>query len=298
MHDVLHDRVIRVDRGNAQNQHNLPDLLAALVADKVDGYPGARAHQEDPFHAFVVQLAAFALHTAGDHTLPKTASGWRQLLEALTPKYPYAWHLIAPTCKQPAFFQPPANSTADWTLVSSPAAIDAIRPVKEFDVKFGPVATVNLDQWMFTIINLQTTTASNSPRYAQTSRMNGGYSSRLFVGVNGRPGQRFVRDVRLLLLHRDEMMSAYAKRKGICLTWLAPWGHVIPKSRLDPWFLDTPRRVRLVEGGAMLTWARGLRTLGEEAGSLTGDPWAPTQKAKTMSVKGLNIPHSCADLDG
>ena len=41
---------------------NLPELFVALAADEVRDYPALRPHQRHPWHAFLVQLAAIALH--------------------------------------------------------------------------------------------------------------------------------------------------------------------------------------------------------------------------------------------
>ena len=43
---------------------SLPQLFVALTADEVRDYPALRPHQRHPWHAFLVQLAAIALHKA------------------------------------------------------------------------------------------------------------------------------------------------------------------------------------------------------------------------------------------
>ncbi len=44
---------------------SLPALFVALAGDQVRDFPALRPHQRHPWHAFLVQLAAMALHRAG-----------------------------------------------------------------------------------------------------------------------------------------------------------------------------------------------------------------------------------------
>jgi CRISPR system Cascade subunit CasA len=102
----------------------------------------------------------------------------------------------------------------------------------------------------------------------------------------------------VLLSERDRLLTqrpGFAPHGGIALTWLEPWsGKSIPIDRLDPLYVDTPRRVRLVEGGALTmdTAGAGLRTIGKAAlsGGLTGDPFGPVNLTdrKLLTVKSLN----------
>jgi hypothetical protein len=298
--DLLADPIIRVDGARL----TLPGVIEALINDGVphmrgDGphsYPGARAHHEAAFHAALVQICAYALHLAGRHKIPVTEQEWRSILAHVPHArgdgpYAYAWHLIAPH-DEPCFFQPPADNLDGWNPVNSPAGIDPIRPIKEHDIKIDGQNTAELDTWMFSLIALQTTCASNSSFYVATSRVSGGYASRLFVSTDGSPGQRFCRDLQIILNERDRIIQSspgYAHEGGLALTWLAPCGSTIPKGRLDPLFLDTPRRVRLIENGAMVTGSQGLRTLGKDACSLTGDPWSPTTPESTLNVTNLSF---------
>jgi CRISPR system Cascade subunit CasA len=221
--DLLTESVIRTEPTGLVS---LPCLLAALVCGKVASYPGIRVHQEDPWHATICQLAAYVLHRAGRTDMPSDEADWRELLKAATEGQPYAWYLIG-AHDRPAFLQPAADTVVGWSYTNNAAALDAILPVKEHDTKFGPASgNAAADQWLFALVALQTSCGSLSAKYAQTSRMNGGLSSRLFVGVTGAPGARFVRDVRLLLAERERIIAAspgYADEGGIALTWLVPW---------------------------------------------------------------------------
>ena len=225
-----------------------------------------------------------------------SADEWRHLLAASTADYSTAWHLIAPH-RESAFLQPPADSVSDWDVLRNPIALDAQLPVKEFDVKVGPLpGQIGIDLWLFALVATQTISSSNSPHYPQTSRMNGGLSSRLFVDLSGTARGPFqARCPHLAVRARSDLKSSpgYAASGGIAFTWLVPWtGTPIPKDQLDPLFVDTPRRVQLAENSALTTASPGLRTIGKEAlgKGLTGDPWAPVDETRscTCSVRDLS----------
>ena len=79
------------------HRSSLPELLAAMVADSVRDFPALRPHQRHPWHAFLAQLAAIALHRAGQDEPWIDATDWRTALLALTPDDPdgAAWCLVA-----------------------------------------------------------------------------------------------------------------------------------------------------------------------------------------------------------
>jgi len=66
-HSLLNEALVRwrcVARGDLQRS-SLPDLFAAMARDEVRDFPALRPHQRHPWHAFLAQLAAIALHRAG-----------------------------------------------------------------------------------------------------------------------------------------------------------------------------------------------------------------------------------------
>jgi len=99
---------------------SLSELLAAMVANKVRDFPALRPHQRHPWHAFLAQLAAIALHRAGQDEPWTEASDWRAALLALTPDDAdgAAWCLVAPP-ERPALLQPPVpgERVDDWKNV-------------------------------------------------------------------------------------------------------------------------------------------------------------------------------------
>jgi CRISPR system Cascade subunit CasA len=89
-------------------QLSLPALFVALAEDGIRDFPALRPHQRHPWHAFLVQLAAIALHQAGRSEPFADEADWRSALLALTPDDPDGapWCLIAPP-ERPALLQAP-----------------------------------------------------------------------------------------------------------------------------------------------------------------------------------------------
>ena len=56
---------------------SLPQLMVALGSDEVRDFPALRPHQRHPWHAFLVQLAAIALHRANLQEPLGTEAEWR-----------------------------------------------------------------------------------------------------------------------------------------------------------------------------------------------------------------------------
>ena len=75
---LLEESLIRYRRASdgATVCASLPQLLAALGTDEVRDYPALRPHQRHPWHAFLVQLAAIAMHRAQRTAIFETAEEW------------------------------------------------------------------------------------------------------------------------------------------------------------------------------------------------------------------------------
>jgi len=110
MHDLLHDPLIGVRTPAGVQRLSLPGLLAALSAGQVDGYTGLRAHQADPWHVFLVQLAASIQARRPTDVLPTDAAYWREGLLDLADGIPEAWQLVVEDVTKPAFMQHPWKS--------------------------------------------------------------------------------------------------------------------------------------------------------------------------------------------
>lgn len=111
MHDLLRDPLIGIRTSAGAVRVNLPELLAALVGGEVDAYTSLRAHQADPWHVFLVQLAASILARNPAVTVPPSDPNfWRAGLLELADGVSSAWELQVEDVRQPAFLQHPLAS--------------------------------------------------------------------------------------------------------------------------------------------------------------------------------------------
>ena len=289
------------DTQAAVRQGSLPELLAALSANSVRDFPRLRPHQRHPWHAFLVQLAAIALHHAGQDQPWTEAADWRTALLALTPGDAdgAAWCLVAPP-DRPALLQAPVlRGVDDWDAeVHSPDRLDMLGTSKNHDLKRTRARQAAPDDWLFALVSLQTQAGSNSGSYKGISRMNSGAGSRPGIGVmqkNGSPGQRWKADLNTLRQSRESIAENYdfPLEGGLALLWLPAWDDPVSIGfrTLDPFYIEVCRRVRLEKRETGIC-ARTTKTPvsrieeGEARKGRTGDLWTPIDKegAKIMAV--------------
>jgi CRISPR system Cascade subunit CasA len=285
---------------------SLPQLFVALGADTVRDYPALRPHQRHPWHAFLVQLAAIALHKAGTTTACATAQEWRDVLLALTPEDPdgAAWCLVSPP-ERPALLQAPVpgGSVADWKSPSFAAdEIDMLVTSKNHDLKGSRARRSQAEDWLFALLSLQTQEGFLGAGNYGASRMNGGFASRPGVGVAavGLPGARWARDTAALLAQRARTADTFGLQVegGFALVWLQPWDGLgsLSFSRLDPFYIEICRRIRLqmVDGAirSIGTGSKAARIESKARNGMTGDAWTPIDteaaKALTITAGGFN----------
>lgn len=285
---------------------SLPQLMVALAADEVRDFPALRPHQRHPWHAFLVQLAAIALHRHGTREPFVTIGEWRSALLALTPDDAdgAAWCLVSPP-HRPALLQPPVpgGRVDDWKSVTLAAdELDMLVTSKNHDLKAGRARRCEPQDWLFGLLSLQTQEGFLGAGNYGISRMNGGFASRPGVGVagGGHWGARWRRDVHALLATRERTAEARGllSENGLALVWLAPWDGLtsLSFSTLDPHYIEICRRVRLqsevVGLKAISTGTKAARILSKELNGVTGDPWMPVEteagKALTISAEGFH----------
>lgn len=301
--NVLDETLIRWRSHPAGTAHSgsLPQLLAALAANEVRDFPALRPHQRHPWHAFLVQLAAIALHHAGQSEPWHDAQDWRAALLALTPDDPdgAAWCLVAPP-HRPALLQAPVpGGIADWdTDIRAPDRMDMIGTSKNHDLKRARAGQANANDWFFALVSLQTQAGSNSGSYKGISRMNSGAGSRPSIGVSQQSAafsQRWRDDAIALLRAREAIADTYElpAHGGLSLLWLVPWDgkDSLNFQTLDPCYIEICRRLRLEmrEGSvfARTTKTPASRIQENEARKgRTGDFWTPIDKEgeKIMAV--------------
>lgn len=283
---------------------SLSELFVALAADEVRDYPALRPHQRHPWHAFLVQLAAIALHKAERTDAFETADEWRDALLALTPDDPdgAAWCLVTPP-DRPAFMQAPNPrwEAMEWdTELGAPDEIDLLVTSKNHDLKGARMRSARPDDWLFALISLQTQEGGNSRFYKGISRMNSGYGSRAGIGVvpGGCIGERWCRDVGVLLRTRSEIVEGLglAETDGISLVWLKSWNGVskISFTALDPFYIEICRRIRFFKKLDCIFALRATTPISridaDNRKGATGDPWIPIDisegGAKALTIQG------------
>lgn len=303
--NLLDEALIRIrDPGGLLQKLTLPELFVALAADAVRDYPALRPHQRHPWHALLVQVAALALHEAGETTPWTNAGDWRTALLALTPEHPdgCAFSLIAPHDK-PAFLQAsvPGGKVDGWKDIPTPDALDMLVTSKNHDLKGERMRHAEVDDWLFALVSLQTQEGFLGAGNYGISRMNGGFSSRPAFGVlpPGGMGARWKRDIAALLAARSSLVEDYGLSAdgGIALLWLPAWDGTksLAFSALDPFYLEICRRIRLVTNtsGQIIANGTGTKAARIEAAArkgLTGDAWTPVEEgqALTLGASGFN----------
>ena len=292
---------------------SLPDVFAALAAGALPAHPALRPHQRPAWHMFLVQLAALALWRAGLAEPPVDAVAWRSALRLLTGSHrdDGPWRLAVPDRSSPAFLQPPDPGGLVWKPVPTPDAADMLITARNHDLKREVARRAAPEDWVFALVSLQTMEGYGGPRKYGIARMNGGASNRTMVGLAPLTAGSAVdasahwrRDVRRLLAHRaagDEKPPCTPGGHG--LLWLLPWRERerLDLPRLDPWFIEVCRRVRLVDDGGSLRAERAdsaaPRTNAKPYRGAVGDPWAPVHategKSLTATVRGFDYRLLC-----
>ena len=294
MLNILTEPIIRVNlAGGAADWVSLPETYARLLADEVDTFPALRPHQRHAWHAFLCQLAAMALHRAGQKEPPADTDAWAILLRGLTPEWPQdePWQLVGEDITKPAFMQPPAGSAAkesDYkSRVDTPDELDMLVTSKNHDLKGAVVSSAQADDWLFALLTLQTMEGFGGRYNYGISRMPSGYGNRpaFSIAPSARPGIHFHRDVLALLEKRQGILDKYPEISGgIGLVWLIPWdgkkAETLLINRMEPFYIEVCRRVRLgqKDGGLYATRANSDSRRIADIKGLTGDPWSPVGK--------------------
>ncbi|KQM59965.1 MULTISPECIES: hypothetical protein [unclassified Sphingomonas] len=292
--------------------------FAALADGQAWSFPALRPHQREPWHAFTVQVAALALIHAGTDTPPTTEAAWRDLLLALTPDQPEAWELVVDDWSKPALLQPPTVQPSDRAAyknrIPTPDALDMLVTAKNHDLKQERMIAASDEDWLFALVTLQTTEGFLGAGNYGISRMNGGFASRMSLGIRpaGGAGRAFRRDVDRLVA---DARARPDRRTGTALLWTVPWDGTLSLdyNKLDELYVEICRRVRLRRNGdaieALAAGSKCARVAASELKGNTLDPWAPMkadgstshtptgagfgyrQMATLLDKKKITLPH-------
>ena len=291
MHDLLHDPLIGIQTRAGPARVNLPELLAGLSAGEVEAYTGLRAHQADPWHVFLVQVAASVMARHSEATLPPDAAFWRTGLLDIADGCASAWELQVDNVTQAAFLQHPLSSANELSVFKpkahTPDELDVLVTAKDHDVKMARMRADDAESWLYAMLVYQTTSGYLGASNFGTVRMNGGFASRCVVSlVSGTAiSQRFVEELAAVMAMRDSVLAGglgFVER-GTALTWLRPWSRQQSQyvlRDLEPWFIEAVRPLRLVaHDGGLVAFGASSRARQIGPGTLengdVGDPWLP-----------------------
>lgn len=304
---LLHYR--RTDTGD-RIATTLPELFVAMAQDHVRDFPALRPHQRHPWHAFLVQLAAIALHRSARTEPFSTAAEWRAALLALTPDEPdgAAWCLVS-SVNRPAFMQAPepTGSISSWkNCLKAADELDMLVTSKNHDLKAARMSHSSPEEWLYALISLQTQEGFLGAGNYGVSRMNGGFASRCGVGIHpsGNWGARWQRDITALRGSRGALIDSYgfSNDHGHALIWTLLWSgeDSLAFASLDPLYIEICRRVRLVNASdklqAFVTGSKSPRIAAKERNGITGDPWMPVDSAvaKALTIGGRGFDYKLA----
>lgn len=307
--NLLLDPLLRVQTYQGLCPMSLPTLMAALGRDEVEHLPGIQRHQEDAFHVFLCYLAGAVLARRGHVDPAQDEEYWRHGLRTLAGAVgDDAWTLVVDDPGRPAFLQPPlprADRDKLKLIADTPDALDLLPTAKNHDLKQARAACAHPDEWIYALISLQTMSGYYGRGNPGISRMNGGFGNRSIVELtrSQRPGGRWRDAVQRLLLHRQHVMNADFGYQdgGLVLVWIEPWDgrSSLPLSRLDPFFVEICRRVRLrgegISVAAEAVPSESNRIAAKELNGVVGDPWLPvdlrgSDAGHTRGEKALTVP--------
>ena len=305
--NILKDPVIRISTSDGSTGHaSLPAIYAALMQDEVDAFPALRPHQRHAWHAFLAQLGALAIHSAGLNEPPDNAEEWRRILRDLTPDFPddEPWNLVVEDITKPAFMQPPARSVDRLkeykTAVPTPDGLDMLVLSKNHDIKSAVAAVAAADDWIFALITLQTMEGFGGAGNYGISRMNGGLGSRAAFSLtpSARPGAHLRRDMIGLSESHASLVADYPMRDdGVALLWTLAWdgtkGEALLPNGLNPYYIEVCRRIRLrVHPNGSLyslrTSSKAARVEAKNLNGITGDPWMPINRKESKALTLAN----------
>jgi CRISPR system Cascade subunit CasA len=301
LHDLLTEPLLSSEFQGQRQKLTLPGLLAALSRGEEREFPALRPHQQHPWHAFLCQLGALAVHHKLRGEFPVEEATWHDALLALGGGRRESWCLVVPDLKQPAFFQPPVpeGSLKGFSPITTPDELDVLATAKNHDIKMAPSRSAAPESWILSLVTLQTFQGFFGNGNYGVARINGGYGSRPHVGFLSADssGARFLRDTRIWLKQRDQILEEHDfAETGISLLWRTPWDGTDsrPLDQLDPFVIEVCRRVRLTTTSSGLlaygTTTKAARIDAKNKKGNLGDIWMPLKL--TDPPEAISIPAS------
>jgi hypothetical protein len=294
LYNLLTENLIsaRYEKGE-KSKLSLPGVLAKLSREDIESFTALQPHQDQSWYCFLVQLAAMAMHESEAQSIEGDENEWTARLRSLTKDFPNdePWCMVVEDLAKPAFMQTPV-SEGDWSafkkeIIHIPDEIEILNTAKNHDVKSEKNFKPSIENWVFTIISLQTMIGYFGSGNYGIARMRHVYASRPFVSLASKDNWRiqFTRDLKILMNNRNKILNDGRQGKG--LLWLYSWDgkSQLFQNDLDPFFIDCARRLRLTINGeklnCLLANTELARIMSVKPGSakktqlITGDPWAP-----------------------
>ncbi len=301
--NLLIDPWLSVEKTQGETQRlSFPDLFSAMERGEAASFPALRPHQAGPWHVFLVQLAAHCLELSGEmQNLPApcpekpwtllgqhSPDQWRAMLRLLTPGFPddEPWRLVVEDLSKPAFMQPPVpekSLTGFKGAMYAPDDLDLLISTKNFDVKSSVVNQPFCEDWVFTLISLQTNGGFMGRGNYGICRQNGGFGVRPIMTLqsSSTPSGQWARDCRVILGHLDEICGGLYDMDGKRLLWLEPWDGTssLRLSQLHPLFIEVCRRVRSRLTPECFEMRKApsqcIRVDAKDLSGAVNDPWIP-----------------------
>lgn len=309
--NLLIDPLIRTRMTDGEVEiQSLPEVYAAMAQDRITAFPALRPHQRHAWHAFLAQLATIAMHRADTSVPPQTSAEWQTLLRNLTSEYAddEPWCLIVEDPTKPAFMQCPSpNGLDDYRgRVTTPDDLDVLVTSKNHDVKRAIAHGGAPEDWIFSLIDLQTMAGFLGSGNYGIARMNGGFSARPCLGLapaKSLVGAHLFHDIQRMIAGRDKLLedysNYYALTDGLALLWIESWNGTEQADlrALDPYFIEICRRVRLrLEGDQFVAWtasSKSARINAKAAKGNLGDFWTPVENkdSKALSLSSVGFPY-------
>ncbi len=309
--NILEDLVIRQRKGREPIRTcSLPETIANLITEETQYFPALRPHQRHAWHAFLVQLCTMAMLNSGREEIPQSPEEWREIIAALTPEWPdqEPWMLSNQDITVPAFMQPPEPDPELEELYknhtkTTPDDLDMLFSSKNHELKMSIARDAHPDDWLMSLITIQTCQGYSGPRSQAISRMNSGAGSRpaVYLSPNNHPGVQLRSAIQRLIPQVEKIAQQHDTRtNGIMLVWTIPWnGEEESELRMEdlhPLYIEVCRRVRLGMMPDQTVIARYAtskkrRIKAKEKNGITGDPWTPfdtrENKCLTISNRGF-----------
>ena len=310
--NLLDESIFEIDSASSPVALTLPEVLERLGHGDPTEFRALQPHQQHAWHAFLVQLAALALHASHNDAVALPASEWRALLNALSSGAAEPWCLVVSDLAKPGFMQPPVpeHSLKGWTEILTPDAIDILVTARNHDVKSTRIVAPAPEHWVYALVTVQTMAGFDGRMNYGIARMNGGYGNRPSVAAARDLGlaSRFQRDLNVLLGARSGMIESHGYRPedGAALLWTLDWSGAssdrLSLENCDPFFVEVARRIRLIQGASasIAAMQKGSATArinsADRKGDL-GDPWVPvSREGLALTAKNLSYRKLCEIL--